>query len=359
MPYQYTNYSNGRQYLPTATVRALAVGPKGEVYVGGEFVQAGQVAVTGLARWDGRRWGVVGDFRQREEAIIAQREAQAQRRWDANQRRLYTSDFQQRYSSVLPRSRAVLALAVTATGTLYAGGDFLYAASTYPTDTAASSVACWDGRAWTVPGRGVPGTVHALAAAADGRVYAGGDLWNGQRTTPDVRGRVACWDGTTWTTIGTAHNDYGTEMGAGIPGVVHALAVLPDGTLCAAGRGEGHRSVRGDTANTVARWDGRAWHCFGPGGLYPYATIYALAQAAAGRLYAAGQLVDSVGGRPRLLRWDGHTWRQLGPAEPAAAINTVQALAVTPAGKVFAGGHFQDSSAHPVMHYLVRWASRR
>jgi hypothetical protein len=354
-PYRYDDY-DGRRHEHEAIVRALAVAPNGDVYVGGEFGRAGQVVATCLARWDGRAWGAVGDFLQLEQPISVHRDEQAARRWKRYQQRYYTRAYQKPYQP--PRHGGVLALTLAPDGALYAGGTFRYAASAYPADTTASSVACWDGRVWSIPGQGVPGTVHALAAA-NGRVYAGGDLWSGQRATPDVRGRVACWDGTAWATIGTAYNYYGTEIGAGVPGVVHALAVLPDGTLCAAGAGQGYGYVTGDTAKTVARWDGRAWHWFGPGGLYPYATIYALAPTAEGQLYAAGQLEDTAGSRPRLLRWNGHTWQRVGRAVPASDTNTVQALAVTPAGKVVAGGLFQDSSAPFGSHYLVRWTGRR
>lgn len=354
--YRYTNYGSGHQYEPTASVHALAVAPSGDVYVGGEFAQAGQAAARGLARWNGHRWGAVGDFRHLEETLIAQHEAQAERHWDESQRH-YTPGFRKRYRSELPPSRPVLALAVATDGTLYVGGNFFYAASTYAADTTASSVARWDGRAWTVPGQGVPGTVHALAAAPNGRMYAGGDLWDGQFAEPDVRGRVACWNGTAWLPIGTARNNNGYEVGAGMPGVVHALTVLPNGTLYAAGRGEGSNNyLAGDTANTVARWDGHTWHYCGPAG-YSYATIYALTTTPAGHLYAAGQLEDSVGARPRLLRWNGRAWQRLGRAQPAAATNAVQALAVTPTGEVYAGGQF--ATYPPGRHYLAHWAAAR
>jgi hypothetical protein len=352
--YRYTDYSTDRQCEPPASVHALAVAPNGEVYVGGEFAQAGHVAAHGLARWDGHRWGTVGDFRHLEETIIARREEQASLRWDEGQRH-YTRPFQKHYRSDLPRSRPVRALAVATDGTLYVGGNFFYAASTYAADTTASSVARWNGRAWTVPGQGVPGTVHALVAAAAGRVYAGGDLWDGQRAEPGVRGRVACWDGKAWTTIGTAHNYYGSELGAGVPGIV-----LPNGTLYAAGSGEGYTNyLAGDTANSVARWNGHTWHYCGPGGLRGDAVITTLVATPNGHLYAAGQVEDSVGAHLPLLRWNGRTWQRLGRAQPAAATSLVRALAVMPSGQVYAGGQFTDNPHPQVMHYLARWTQAR
>jgi hypothetical protein len=357
--YRYTDYSTDRQYEPPVSVHALTVAPSGEVYVGGEFAQAGQVSAHGLARWDGHHWGSVGDFRHLEEAIIAQREEQASNRWEERQRH-YMRTSQRYYRSELPRSRPVRALAVATDGTLYVGGNFFYAASTYAADTTASSVARWNGRTWTVPGQGVPGTVHALVAAAAGRVYAGGDLWDGQRAEPDVRGRVACWDGKAWTTIGTAHNYYGNELGAGVSGIVLALAVLPNGTLYAAGSGEGYTNyLAGDTANSVARWDGHTWHYCGPSGLNGDAVITTLVPTPDGHLYAAGQLEDSVGAHVRLLRWNGHTWQRLGRTQPAAATSLVRVLAVMPNGQVYAGGQFTDTPHPQVMHYLARWTQAR
>jgi alpha-tubulin suppressor-like RCC1 family protein len=143
-----------------------------------------------------------------------------------------------------------------------------------------------------------------------------------------------------------------------MPGVVHALALLPNGTLYAAGRGERSPLTPGDTANTVARWDGHAWASCGPGGL-PSATIYALAATTDGQLYAAGQLEDSVGARLRLLRWNGRRWRRLGRAQPDFATCTVRALAVLPTGEVYVGGQFAESMQLPGTHFLARWKGRR
>jgi hypothetical protein len=356
-PYRYTNY--GRERLTTPSVQALAVAPNGDVYVGGEFAQAGHLAAAGLARWDGHHWGAVGDFRHLEEDLIAAREAQARHSWQVYLSRFNTPPPGQHYLSTVPQNCQVLALAVAADGTLYAGGSFQYAASAYPADTTVSGVARWDGHVWTVPGQGVPGTVHALVAAPDGRVYAGGDLWSGEPAEPDIRGRVACWQGTAWSTIGTSQNNNGAEVGAGMPSVVHALALLPNGTLYAAGSGESSPVTPGDTDDTVARWDGHAWSACGPGGLQSFVTIYALAATADGQVYAAGQLADSVGARLRLLRWNGRRWRRLGRAQPDSATCTVRALAVLPTGEVYVGGQFAEDPQLPGTHFLARWKARR
>jgi hypothetical protein len=44
------------------TLRALAQGPDGEVYVGGDFERAGTLAVRGIARWTGEEWESIGSL---------------------------------------------------------------------------------------------------------------------------------------------------------------------------------------------------------------------------------------------------------------------------------------------------------
>ena len=42
-------------------VHALAVGPDGVVYAGGEFTEAGGQAANYIAMWDGSEWSSLGD----------------------------------------------------------------------------------------------------------------------------------------------------------------------------------------------------------------------------------------------------------------------------------------------------------
>ncbi len=65
----------------------------------------------------------------------------------------------------------VYALAVDASGNLYAGGNFTTAGG-----VAANHIAKWNGTSWSALGSGMNSTVYALAVDASGNLYAGGDF---------------------------------------------------------------------------------------------------------------------------------------------------------------------------------------
>jgi hypothetical protein len=60
----------------------------------------------------------------------------------------------------------------------------------------------------------------------------------------------------------------------------------------------------------------------------------------------------------------GSAWQPLDPALPASAtlptewLSTVAALAVDPAGDVYAGGQFVDKKQQLVTHYLTCWTGQ-
>ena len=113
-----------------APVRALAVAGA-DLYVGGEFVNAGSVdGAAGIARWDGQQWHPVGG------GLTA----------------------------------PVRALAVAGFD-LYAGGDFTDAGGVRN----ANGIARWDGQQWHPVGGGLTGPVFALAVRGT-EVYAGGNF---------------------------------------------------------------------------------------------------------------------------------------------------------------------------------------
>ena len=67
------------QFNCQATVKALAIAENGDLYAGGNFSKAGELDVHHLARWDGARWSVVGGPGPDENGVNAPVEALALR----------------------------------------------------------------------------------------------------------------------------------------------------------------------------------------------------------------------------------------------------------------------------------------
>jgi len=164
-------------------VFALAVFDDGggpALYAGGAFTNAGGVAASHIARWDGTSWTPLGSG----------------------------------------TNSGVFALAVAEIG----GVPALYAAGHFTTAGGASArrVARWDGASWSPLGTGTSGnggTVYSLAASSAGGstvLYAGG-VFTGAGGV--AASHVARWDGSAWSALesGTDHT-------------VRALASWDDGS---------------------------------------------------------------------------------------------------------------------------------
>ena len=177
-----------------------------DLYVGGDFRRVGELAASGIAKWDGRRWSALAGGVNGSVWAIAARG---------------------RY--------------------LYAGGDFTRAGG-----RPARGVARWDGRAWRELGGGVGGgrenaaaSVYALALVGSD-LYVGGDFSTAGGTAASG---IARWDGQAWHAV-----EGGVRTGI-YPGVVRAFAAR-GGDLYAGGE---FRTAGNATAYNVARWDGASW----------------------------------------------------------------------------------------------------
>lgn len=184
-------------------VRALAIGPDGSLFAGGDFSWAGGQTVNAIARWDGTSWHALG-------------------------------------SGITGGSYpCVFALAIGPDGSLYVGGSFTTAGG-----TTVNHIARWDPAtsAWHPLGSGMGGnspSVYALAFGPDGSLYAGGTFSSaGGRAANNV----ARWDGASWHPLHT-----------GTDGSVWALAFASDGTLYAGG---GFNTAGGKASNRIAHWLG-------------------------------------------------------------------------------------------------------
>ncbi len=379
----WSGFRNGVQ----GAVAAVAVAPGGEVYFGGSIARAGGVGLANVAQWTGTSWSRLGgggfdapvstllvradgdvfaggSFRVAGHSVAESFALETGGQWSAiagaprgtvnaaaeraDGSLLFAGEFLNSNSVLMSWDGTVwqdlasasrtqgLDVVVADDGDVFLGGSFdrvggiqaslvarhdgtgwsalggglrgpaarcealalapsgdLVAGGTFTTagTVAANNVARWNGTQWFAMGSGAPGPVHALAVLADGRVLAAGALWNGSINV----GFVQVWDGTQWQTLGTT-----TDGGSGFGSTVDALLTLPDGGLIAAGR---FATLGGTSASNAARWDGLVWSPFGAG-------------------------LDGIG------------WR-----------NGVRTLAWSPTGEVLFGGDFTTAGGATSAHF--------
>ncbi len=276
-------------------------------YVGGTLRFAGDVATSGVARWNGSAWSAVGNLLGPVEALCVHDDGSGAALYAGTQG-AGGSVFRWNgaaWTSLGVASSRVTSLASVASGAsrvLVAGGQFTSIAG-----VPANRVAQWNGASWSALGAGTNGLVRALKtwdAGGGEELYACGDF---DTAGGSAASSIARWNGATW-----------SALGSGLGGLVyheaHALAVHDDGTgnaLYVAGL---FGSAGGLDAHNVARWNGTAWSTLGLGTPDDASsTIRALAsfdETGVGRaLYAAGDFLVA-GGQPakHLARWNGSAW---------------------------------------------------
>jgi hypothetical protein len=259
-------------------INALAVDGAGNLFAGGDFGFAGGIAASRIAKWDGSAWSALGS------GVASQ---------------IYT-------------------LAVDGSANLYAGGSFTFAGGRRE-----DFVARWNGNAWTGLGPGMDNPIYTLVVDNSGILYAGGYF----TATPDGRpaNRIASWDGKAWSALGGGMNDQVNILVADRSGNVYA-----GGAFTTAG---------GVPANYVAKWNGSVWSALGSG---MNNRVNALVLDGAGNLYAGGEFTSAGGVQANFVaEWDGNAWSPVS----YGLDNSVTALAMDSSGTLYAGGFL------PVLSY--------
>jgi hypothetical protein len=330
-------------------VYAVATAANGDVYVGGAFAAVGTAVANNVARWNGTAWNGLGNG-----AALA----------------ITTNN---------GVNNTVFALAVLGTD-LYVGGQFTSASSASGAQ-ALSSVARWDGAAWSGLGNGattasttnngVTGTVVALAVQGTNLYVGGSFVVASSAGGAQALNYVARWNGTTWSGLGNGANA-ATSTNNGVNGTVYALAVRGTDLYVGGSFTSAYSAGGAQPLSRVARWDGAAWSGLGNGATTASptnngvdATVYALAVRGTD-LYVGGffTVANSAGGTQvlnRVARWDGTAWSGLGNGAATTSNNgvnnTVYALAVL-GTDLYVGGQFtsaRSTSGAQALSSVARW----
>lgn len=254
-------------------VGAVAVDPAdGSVYVGGDFVHVRNgttsLTVNGIARWDGTSWSALGGG-------VA---------WSPS-------------CDICIDPVRVEAIDIVGSS-VYVGGSFDLAGGV----TGTAGIARWDGTNWNAVGGGVlycdicsppiSGEVRALQIVGQ-RLYVGGRF---TKAGPADALGVAWWDTTATGPSGWHAMDSGVADG---DGYVNAFAL--NGSTLFVGGAFGTVGTAGTPVNSLATWDGSAWHtvngdssgvctataCLSPAWNFSYGTVNALL-VQSGVLYVGG-----------------------------------------------------------------------
>ncbi len=276
----------------TPSVNAI-IWRQGQLYIGGNFTNAGNIAVTNVAVWNGSTWAPIG-------------------------------------GAVGTAANDVVEAMDFLGNDLYIGGQFSSVAG-----VSALNIAKWNGSAWSALGTGLkapPGSFVGAPGSApvNGIAFLGGDLY-AAGTFTNAGGlkvaNVAKWDGGSWSDIGGLN-------GSGIHAVSNSGSIYFTGGFNLASN-----SVIG---NHVIRWDGASWHGINS---QPAQGTHLFVQALSpgnDGLYMGG-FFSAVGptAASRIARYDGSTWYPLGSGLTTSFNGSLDVRAIKAmSGITYAGGDF-------------------
>ena len=297
------------------SIRALAAGPHGDLYVGGDFlIIEGTDTMRTIARWDGAHWHPMGgEF-------------------------FY-------YGATLG---GVASIAIDGND-VYVSGAFTVAGG-----TPAAGVARWDGSAWH--GIGLQATMGYILtiAAKDGRLYAGG--YNMQIGSEGLFNLIV-WDGTHWSGLATLANGQ-------IPAILQSI--FPDGDRLLIG-GQ-FTAVNGVAATNVAQLDGSTWSALGNGvygaGFNIYSGSYTPVRAIARMgddIYVGGNFQIAGAGLEanNVARWTGSYWAAVGGGVSGFFLNNTAGPVTTLMpfnGSMIVGGTFTTAGVSTPARGIAAWS---
>lgn len=260
-----------------------------------------------------------------------------------------TGSWDPRFGALGPEE-AINALAITANGDIYVGGNFVRVAG-----VDARHIARWDGKSWSAVGGGLDDTPRAMVADGNNLYVIGGFTTAGSVAV----NQLARWDGTSWSAVGSGAGPLDQYESNGR---LEALAVA-NGQVYVGGN---FASYEGVAAINIARWDGTSWSAIGKGlgqpdtegNLIGYGYVSALLVDGE-QIYAGGDIGMADDQRVNAIaHWDGAKWQALGSGMTdndyeATEWGTVTALAKGN-GLIYAAGRFLQAGGVAASH-IAAW----
>ncbi len=315
-----------------------------DVYVGGNFTDAGGVAANNIAKWDGSTWSALGSGMNNyvnaiavsgTDVYVGGAFTEAGGVADTSYIAKWNGSTWSALGTGMPSD--VTAIAVSGTD-VYVGGHFTNAGG----DPNADRIAKWDGSAWSALGP-LNSSVYAVAASGTD-VYVGGLFTNaGNDPNADY---IAKWDGSAWSALG------GTPLSDSVS------AIALSGTDVYVG---GFFTDAGNDLNAdyIAKWDPAAnsgaggWSALGTGANIAVNWVNAIAVSGTD-VYAGGRFsfMDGVEHTNNIAKWNGSSWSALG----TGLNNDVKAIAVNGMG-AYTGGYFTDAGGDVNADYIALHAT--
>lgn len=159
-----------------------------------------------------------------------------------------------------------------------------------------------------------------------------------------------CAQAQAWIELGTGRRALNANF------TIHALMTDPAGHVYAAGGFTDSATYISGTSY-VAMWTDSNWVPLGRGdsALNANNSIYALAQDAAGNIYAAGNFTD-INGRQYVAKWNGAFWSELGiDTIGLNALARIYTVSTDAAGNVYCAGAFTDLFFAYNHYYVAEW----
>lgn len=337
-----------RDIITNGGVSSIAFDKFGNLYIAGYFTVINNIAIKGLAKWDGSSWSSLGANRFFESIAV-----------DSSGNIFAVADsgipdftaggviqilfkFSDKGWERIGNSATKVhggpqtMLAADKRGNLYVMGCYSES-SRYPHTV--YDISKWDGHNW----RNLDSTfslyphiLHSMTLDSNGNLYVCGNYTaiGGFRTEG-----LAKWDGIKWESL------YANTLG------ITSLAYSLSGQLFAAGV---FTSIGSTTANNIGMWDGIRWHNLGSG---INGEISTMTTDRLGNLYVYG-IFDTAGGIPvkNIAKWNGREWSSI-----ESGLDMVYTLACGVNGQLYAGGWSKSIDGAIACKIAfwdgIRWAS--